>query len=614
VEGLSPSIEYMRMSLTYSYSLFRREGRTRTLADYSELKTQADEQWKELVAGDRPWIRVGTGLCGQASGALDVLDAISAEAERLEVDITLDEVGCLGMCYAEPLVDVQLPGGSRLFFKNVSPDDVPSIIESYAGKGELPSLEQFGYLGDTQIDGVTDLTTLPMMQLQERIALRNSGNIAPDDIYQYIANGGYAGINKALFEMKPEDVIKDMIDSGLRGRGGAGFPTGVKWSFMVRSPGPPKYILCNCEEGDPGAYNDKGILEGDPHTLLEGMLLAGYATGATKGFVFIRHGHDGPIDRTQRAIEQAYETGLLGENVLGSDFSFDIEISLTGDSYVAGEETALMDSIEGKRAMPRFKPPFPAAFGVWGKPSTVNNVKSLSYAPQIISRGGAWFKSIGAEKCTGTAIICLNGNVKYPGMYEVPMGMEMGRVIDEIGGGVPDGKEFKMLQLGGPLGHILGPDILPISLDFDAMKGVGAMLGSGGVIISDEDTCAVDLARVLVAFCQYESCGKCFPCRLGMTNLLEFVERIANYNGRPGDLEMIDRVGSTMAAGSLCFHGQLGVNPIKSAIQNFPEDFRVHLEEGRCPTGSCDRPVLVPRNTRPYAEDFQPGMVPLTVG
>ena len=584
------------------------------MSDYSELKTQADEQWKQLVAGDRPWIRVGTGLCGQASGALDVLDAISVESERLEVDIILAEVGCLGMCYAEPLVDVQLPGGSRLFFKNVSPDDVPSIIESYAGKGELPAIEPFGYLGDTPIAGMTDIMTLPMMQLQERIALRNAGNIAPDDIYQYIANGGYAGINKALFEMKPEDVIKDMIDSGLRGRGGAGFPTGVKWSFMVRSPGPPKYILCNCEEGDPGAYNDKGILEGDPHTLLEGILLAGYATGATKGFVFIRHGHDGPIDRTQRAIEQAYETGLLGEKVLGSDFSFDIEISLTGDSYVAGEETALMDSIEGKRAMPRFKPPFPAAFGVWGKPSTVNNVKSLSYAPQIISRGGAWFKSIGAEKCTGTVIICLNGNVKYPGMYEVPMGMEMGRVIDEIGGGVPDGKEFKMLQLGGPLGHILGPDILPIGLDFDAMKGVGAMLGSGGVIISDEDTCAVDLARVLVAFCQYESCGKCFPCRLGMTNLLEFVERIANYNGRPGDLEMIDRVGSTMAAGSLCFHGQLGVNPIKSAIQNFPEDFRVHLEEGRCPTGSCDRPVLIPRNTRPYAEDFQPGMVPLTVG
>jgi NADH:ubiquinone oxidoreductase subunit F (NADH-binding)/(2Fe-2S) ferredoxin len=584
------------------------------LPDYSELKSQADEQWKALVVGDRPWVRVGTGLCGQASGALDVLDSIKTESERLEIDITVDEVGCLGMCYAEPLVDVQLPGGSRVFFQNVTPDDVTSIVESYAGKGEMPTAKPFGYLGATPVDGVTDLATLPMMQLQERIALRNAGNIAPADIYQYIANGGYDGLNKALFKMKPEDVIKEMIDSGLRGRGGAGFPTGVKWSFMVRSPGPPKYILCNCEEGDPGAYNDKGILEGDPHTLLEGIILAGYATGATKGFVFIRHGHDGPIDRTQKAIEQAYETGLLGENILGSEFSFDMEISLTGDSYVAGEETALMDSIEGKRAMPRFKPPFPAAFGVWGKPSTVNNVKSLAYAPQIITRGGDWFKSIGAEKCTGTAIICLTGNIKYPGMYEVPMGMEMGQVIDEIGGGVPDGKQFKMLQLGGPLGHVLGPDILPIGLDFDAMKAVGAMLGSGGVIISDEDTCAVDLARVLVAFCQYESCGKCFPCRLGMTNLLEFVERIARNEGRPGDLEMIDQVGETMAAGSLCFHGQLGVNPINSAIQNFPEDFRLHLEEGRCPTGSCDRPVLVPRNTRPYSEDFQPGLVPLTVG
>ena len=255
------------------------------MPDYKELKSQADEQWKALVVGDRPWVRVGIGMCGQASGALDVLDAISAESKRLEIDLVVDEVGCLGMCYAEPLVDVQLPGGSRVFFQNVSPDDVTDIVESYAGKGELPAIKPFGYLGDTAVEGVTDLATLPMMQLQERIALRNAGNIAPDDIYQYIANGGYAGLNKALFEMKPEDVIKEMIDSGLRGRGGAGFPTGVKWSFMVRSPGPPKYILCNCEEGDPGAYNDKGILEGDPHTLLEGIILAGYATGATKGFM-----------------------------------------------------------------------------------------------------------------------------------------------------------------------------------------------------------------------------------------------------------------------------------------------------------------------------------------
>ncbi len=587
------------------------KGRARTLPDYNELKSQADEQWKALVAGDRPWVRVGTGLCGQAAGALDVLDAIKTEAERLEIDVTVDEVGCLGMCYAEPLVDVQLPGDSRVFFQNVTPDDVTSIVESYAGKGEMPDAKPFGYLGATAVEGVIDLATLPMMQLQERIALRNAGTIAPGDIFQYIANGGYAGLNKALFEMDPESVIKEMIDSGLRGRGGAGFPTGVKWSFMVRSPGPPKYILCNCEEGDPGAYNDKGILEGDPHTLLEGIILAGYATGATNGFVFIRHGHDGPIDRTQKAIEQAYETGLLGKNILGTDFSFDIEISLTGDSYVAGEETALMEAVEGNRSMPRFKPPFPAMAGLWGKPSNINNVKTYSYAPEIISRGSDWFSSIGTEKSTGTAIACLSGDIKYPGMYEVPMGLTLSQVVNDIGGGVPDGKKLKLLQTGGPLGGVLGADSLEIHIDFDEMQGAGAMFGSGGIIVADEDTCAVDLTRVLVAFCQYESCGKCFPCRLGMTHLLEFVERIASFEGTAGDLDLMNNVGQTMQAGSLCAHGQLGFNPIKSALQHFGDEFKVHIEEKRCPTGSCEKPKYAPRNTRPFGEAFRGGMSPV---
>ena len=583
------------------------------MSTFADLKAEADRRWRDLVSGDKPWIRVGTAMCGHAAGALDVVSALKAEAARLEVDAVIDEVGCLGLCYAEPLVDILKPGEPRLFFGNVSPADVPDLLQQYVLEGKVASDKAFAYLGDGGIEGVPDLNSLPGISFQQRIALRNAGHIAPDDIYQYIANGGYAGLNKALFEMQPDDVIKEVTNSGLRGRGGAGFSTGLKWSFMVRSPGPPKYILCNCEEGDPGAYNDKGILESDPHTLLEGMTIAGYATGATTGFVFIRHGHDGPIDRTERAIEQAYEAGLLGKDILGSDYSFDIEVSLTGESYVAGEETAMMDSIEGKRAMPRFKPPFPAAFGVWGKPSTVNNVKSFSYAPEIIARGAAWFASIGAEKCTGTAIICLTGDVARPGMYEVPMGVSLGHVIEEIGGGVPGGKQFKMLQLGGPLGHVLGADSLTLPLDFDAMKNAGAMLGSGGVIVADEDNCAVDLTRVLAAFCQYESCGKCFPCRLGMTHLLDLVERIAKCEAQEGDLTLMNSVGRTMEAGSLCFHGQLGFNPISSAMEYFPEDFRSHIAEKRCPTGSCDAPILSPRNTRPFADDFRPGQVPLQV-
>jgi NADH:ubiquinone oxidoreductase subunit F (NADH-binding) len=303
----------------------------------------------------------------------------------------------------------------------------------------------------------------------------------------------------------------------------------------------------------------------------------------------------------------------LGERVLGSEFSFDIEVSLTGDSYVAGEETALMESIEGKRSMPRSRPPFPAAAGVWGRPSNINNVKTLAYAPEIIARGSEWFSSIGVNRSTGTAIICLTGSIAYPGLYEVPMGITLGQVIDGIGGGVPDGKKVKLLQTGGPLGGVLGADAMSIRLDFEEMASAGAILGSGGIIVADEDTCAVDLTRVLVAFCQYESCGKCFPCRLGMTHLLEFVERIARFEGRPDDLDLMHSVGQTMQAGSLCGHGQLGFNPIKSALQHFDADFRAHLEEKRCPTGSCLKPMISPRNMRPFAESFRGQPTPIEV-
>ena len=575
---------------------------------YEEIKQTADERWTILTEGPEPWIRVGTAMCGHSAGAYEVIDALRSELESRNITARIDEVGCLGVCYAEPLVDVLRPGtGSRLFFRNVTPDDVSSIVGSYIANGELPADKVFGYMGEDSIDGAPDLNDVPGISAQQRIALRNAGNIAPGDIYQYIANGGYAGIHKALTQMEPDDVIKEMTDSGLRGRGGAAFPTGIKWSFMVGSPGPRKYMLCNCEEGDPGAYNDKGILESDPHTLLEGLMIGGYATRASNGIVFIRHGHDGPIDRTEEAIKQAYEAGILGENIFGTDFSFDIEVALTGESYVAGEETALMEAIEGKRSQPRFRPPFPAAYGVWGYPSTINNVKTYSYAPEIISRGAEWFSSIGVNRSTGTAIICLNGNVEYPGLYEVPMGLTLGEVVNDIGGGVPDGKELKLLQTGGPLGGVLSAESMSIHIDFDEMRDAGAILGSGGIIVGDQDVCAVDLTRVLVAFCQFESCGKCFPCRLGMEHLLEITERIARCESRPGDLDLMRSVGNTMEASSLCGHGQLGFGPIRSALTHFESDFIAHIEERRCPTGSCLGPHIAPKNTRPYAHDFVPG-------
>ena len=417
-------------------------------------------------------------------------------------------------------------------------------------------------------------------------------------------------MDKAVTDMSPQQVLEHVQTSGLRGRGGAAFSTGAKWNFLARSPGPVKYILCNCEEGDPGAFNDKGLLEGDPFTVLEGMALAGYATRSTKGFVFIRHGHNGPIERTEAAIRQCYAAGLLGENILESNFSFDIEVSLTGESYVAGEETALMESIEGKRAMPRFRPPFPAQVGLWGKPSNVNNVKTLAYVPEIIRRGGEWFAGIGTEKSTGTAILCFSGNIPQPGMVEVPFGMPLRRVIQEMAfgrtprevvldmvGGAHDGKGLKLVQTGGPLGGVLSSDKLDTVLDFDQMAQAGAILGSGGIIIGDEDVCAVDLTRNLIAFCQLESCGKCFPCRLGMSHLLEILERICRFQGQPQDLEMMRTIGRNMQAGSLCGHGQLGFNPVKSALDYFGDEFRAHIEEKQCPTGRCNRPFIGPRRT-----------------
>ena len=554
---------------------------------FEDVHAEAARRWQSLTSGGVPWIRIGTALCGKAAGADQVKAAIHAELEQHNIQANVSEVGCLGMCYAEPLVDITMSNGTRLFYGNVTLSEVPAIIYSHLVRQDPVAGLAMGYLGDGGLDGSVDLREHPMMRNQLRIAMRNAGNIDTYDIYQYIANTGYGALHKAITQMTPEETLEEVNKSGLRGRGGAAFPTATKWSFLARSSEPVKYILCNCEEGDPGAFNDKGILESDPHTLLEGMLLAGYATGADYGYVFIRHGHEGPIQRTWQAIHQARELGILGDNIFGSGFSFDVEVSLTGDSYVSGEETAMMESIEGNRAMPRFRPPFPAQVGLFGKPSNINNVKTLAYVPQIIDRGGDWFASIGQDRSKGTAILCLSGNLKYTGMVEVPLGITLRQVIHELAGGVPGGKELKLLQTGGPLGGLLSADQLDIPLDFEAMAQAGAILGSGGIIAADEDTCAVDLTRALIAFCQFESCGKCFPCRLGMTHLLEMLERICRFESEPGDLELMRQTGQNMQAGSLCGHGQLGFNPVSSAVRYFGDEFHAHMVEKRCPTGRC---------------------------
>ena len=423
-----------------------------------------------MTAGDRPWIRVGTALCGQAAGCGEVIEAIEATLAQNGLSAQLSQVGCLGLCFAEPLLDIQLPNGPRVFYGNVTPQTVEEIIKSHVGQGvPVPGLA-LGYLAVESGNGVAptadslaptsvpddipDLNQHPMRVLETRIALRNAGTIDPGDIYQYLAVGGYQALHKALTEMTAEEMLEQVAASGLRGRGGAAFPAATKWKFLAGSNAPVKYVLCNCEEGDPGAFNDKAILESDPHTLIEGMLLCGYATGASHGYIFIRHGHDGPIEKTKEAVRQAQELGFIGSSIFGSEFDFELEVALTGDSYVAGEETALMESIEGKRAMPRYRPPFPAQVGLFGKPTNINNVKTLAYVPEIISRGGEWFSGIGHEQSTGTAILCLTGNLKYTGMVELPMGINLTDVLYKVAGGIPGGKALKLVQTGGPLGGV----------------------------------------------------------------------------------------------------------------------------------------------------------------
>ena len=570
---------------------------------FFEIGLEAGNRWQGLIAGENPWIRIGTALCGEAAGAFEVADAMESELANQAVPGLVSRVGCLGLCFAEPLMDVQIPGGHRIFYGNVSLDDVAEIVSAHVSGGTPVARLALGYIAedgsaDPLPDSIPDLNQHPMRIWENRIVLRNAGSIDPLDIYQYVANGGYQALHKALTNLDQEKTLEEVKASGLRGRGGAAFPTATKWSFLAGNPAPEKYVLCNCEEGDPGAFNDKNILESDPNTLVEGVIIAGYATGASKGYIFIRHGHDGPIERCRAAVEQARELGFLGENIMGSDFSYEIEIALTGDSYVAGEESALMEAIEGKRAMPRFRPPFPAQFGLFGKPTNINNVKTLSYVPEIVSKGGEWFAGIGHETSTGTVILCLSGNLKYTGMVEVPLGTNLKDVVFEAAGGMRDGKTLKFLQTGGPLGGVLGADSIDVLLDFEILRAAGAIVGSGGLIAADDSACIVDMTRSLIAFCQYESCGKCFPCRMGMSHLLEVLERICRLEGTPEDLVLMQNIGENMQAGSLCGHGQLGFNPVSSALRYFGPEFDTHINDHECAAGTCSMPRYSPALAR----------------
>lgn len=548
--------------------------------DFKAIQDKAKAEWQAIAEPSRPQIFVGMGIHGVAAGGPDVKAALAAVLKQRGLQADLRETGGLGADYAEVLVSIIMPGKPRVYFHNITPDLATRLIDEYMVQGKVPEDLVFGAIGNLAGTGLPNLWDRPEFKLQNRIVTRNCGITEPTSIEQYIAQGGYAGLHKALTVLTPEKVIDEMKKSNLRGRGGAAFPAGMKWSFLLGAPGPPKYLLCNGEEGDSGAFNDKHLMESDPHMVVEGLAIGGVGCKASggKGFVFIRDGWTFPITRIQKAIDDAYAMGFLGKNIMGTEFSFDIEISLTGESYVSGEETALMEAVEGRRAMPRFKPPFPAAAGLWGKPSNINNVKTYAYAPNIIMNGADWFTKVGTEKSKGTALVCLSGHITRPGLYEVPFGMTLKQVIEDVGGGVRGGKKLKALQTGGPLGGFLPASALSMPIDFDGMAAAGAMFGSGGIIVCDETVSIPDLATVLAKFNAEESCGKCFPCRLGTRHMAQIMERIVRKEATEQEFKTALSLGDTMKS-SLCAHGQLSENPLKSGNKYFPDEFKAGVKK-----------------------------------
>jgi len=526
----------------------------------------------------------GTGCRASASEAVhqEVVKEIAKKGLSNEVSIV--ETGCNGFCAAGPIM-VIYPEGT--FYQYVKAADVPEIISEHIVKGR--PVERLMYREPVTEKTIPHMQEIPFFGKQMLIALKNRGLIDAEKIDEYIARDGYMGAAKALTEMTPDAIIDEMKKSGLRGRGGGGFPTGMKWMFARKSPGDVKYILCNADEGDPGAFMDRSVLEADPHAVLEGMIIAGYAIGANEGYIYCRAEYPLAIKRLNLAIAQAKEYGLLGQNILGSGYSLDIHVYQGAGAFVCGEETALMASIEGRRGMPRPRPPFPASQGLWNKPSVLNNVETFANVPQIILKGGDWYASIGTQGSKGTKVFALTGAVNNVGLVEVPMGTPIGDIIFDIGGGIPKGKNFKSAQLGGPSGGCVPASALNTPTDYEEIVKLGAIMGSGGLIVMDEDTCMVDTARFFMEFCQEESCGKCTPCRDGTTRMVEILERICHGQGKDGDIELLEELAYIIKDSALCGLGQTAPNPVLSTIRYFREEYEAHIYDKRCPAAVCSK-------------------------
>lgn len=524
----------------------------------------------------------GTGCTSSKSDKieLELKEALSKHNMANDVDVV--KVGCFGLCEAGPIV-VVYPEGT--FYSHVKLDDLDRIVEEDLKNGNV--IKDLLYKGAIDGDKIKSLQEVEFYGKQERISLRNCGVINPEKIEEYIAYDGYIALHKALTELSPKTVLDMMKDSGLRGRGGGGFPTGLKWEFTANAEGTQKYVLCNADEGDPGAFMDRSILEGDPHSVIEAMALAGFAIGSDQGYVYIRAEYPIAVDRLQIAIDQAKEMGLLGKNILGTDFSFDLEIRLGAGAFVCGEETALIASIEGQRGMPRNKPPFPAHKGLWQKPTLINNVETYANVPQIILKGVEWFRGFGTEGSPGTKVFALGGKTNNTGLVEVPMGTTLREVVYEVGGGITGGKKFKAVQTGGPSGGCITEEYIDTPIDFETLAALGSMMGSGGMIVMDETTCMVDIARFFLDFTVEESCGKCTPCREGTKRMLELLEKITDGNGEMEDLDKLESLSETIKTASLCGLGQTAPNPVLSTIRYFRDEYVAHIVDKKCPAGVC---------------------------
>ena len=524
----------------------------------------------------------GTGC--ESSNADLIYKNLQAEAKNFGVEdkVQIVKTGCFGFCEKGPIVKV-LPEDS--FYVEVKPEDAKDIIAEQVVKGrEIQRL-----LYNKEKKNIEDVQEIQFYQKQKRIVLRNCGVINPEDINEYIARDGYLALEKALFEMTPEQIVDEVKKSGLRGRGGAGFPTGLKWEAGMKAPGDVKYVVCNADEGDPGAYMDRSTIEGDPHSILEAMTICGKAIGANKGFVYIRAEYPLAIERLKIAMVQAKENGLLGKDILGSGFDFDIEIRLGAGAFVCGEETALLRSIEGQRGMPTPKPPFPAQCGLWGKPTVINNVETWANIPVILTKGADWFNKIGTDDSKGTKVFALTGKINNSGLVEVPMGTTLREIIFEIGGGIKNGKKFKGVQTGGPSGGIITEENLDTPIDFGALTRLGSMMGSGGMIVMDEDDCVVDVAKFYMEFCVDESCGKCSPCRIGTRQMHTILEKISRGNGELEDLQKLKDIGQAMKSASLCALGQSAPNPTLSTLNKFEQEYIDHIVSKKCVAGKCKK-------------------------